>query len=149
VRIALDTNVLAYAEGVGDEARRLASLRLVRQLPVSAVVLPAQCLGELFRVLTGKTRRDAASVKGIVLSWSDAYDVADTTWTAFLSAMEAVENYGLQIWDALILAVAVEQRCRILLSEDMQHGFTWRGITIVNPYSEPEHHLLQDLPGNA
>jgi predicted nucleic acid-binding protein len=53
MRVALDTNVLAYAEGVGDEARHRASLGLVRSLPCSAVVVPAQCLGELFRVLIG------------------------------------------------------------------------------------------------
>jgi predicted nucleic acid-binding protein len=145
VRIALDTNILAYAEGVGDETRRLASIRLVQKLPITAVVVPAQCLGELFRVLTGKKRMDAVSAKRVILSWSDAYDVADTTWTAFLAAMDIVENNALNIWDSLILSVAAEHRCRILLSEDMQHDFTWHGITIVNPYIEPEHHLLRSL----
>jgi predicted nucleic acid-binding protein len=143
MRIALDTNILAYAEGVGDETRRAASVRLVQKLPISAVVIPAQCLGELFRVLTGKKRLDAVSAKRVILSWSDVYDVADTTWTAFPAAMDIVANHVLHIWDALILAVAAEQHCRILLSEDMQHGFTWHGISIINPYLEPEHHLLQ------
>jgi predicted nucleic acid-binding protein len=69
--------------------------------------------------------------------------VADTTWTAFQAAMDIVESCDLQIWDSLILAVAAEQRCRLLL--DMQHGFTWRGITVVNPYVERQHHVLQDL----
>jgi predicted nucleic acid-binding protein len=145
MRVALDTNVLAYAEGMGDEARHRASLELVRGLPVSAVVVPAQCLGELFRVLTGKGHHSSASAKDAVLSWADAYEVADSTWTAFQTALDIVAEHNLQIWDALILAVTLENHCRLLLSEDMQHGFTWRSITVVNPYVEPKHRILQNL----
>jgi predicted nucleic acid-binding protein len=143
MRVALDTNILAYAEGIGDIARQRASLDLIQALPPSLVVIPAQCLGELFRVLTGKAGRDATSAQEAILGWADAYGTADSTWAAFQSAMDAAANHGLQIWDALILAVAVEQRCRLLLSEDMQHEFTWRGVTVVNPYHESRHHLLQ------
>ena len=53
MRIALDTNVLVYAEGVGDEARCTAAITLIEQLPAELVLLPAQTLGELYRVLTG------------------------------------------------------------------------------------------------
>ena len=148
MRVALDTNILAYAEGIGDSARQLASLGLIRMLPPSLVVIPAQCLGELFRLLTSKARRDAASAQKAVLGWADAYETADSTWTAFQSAMGVAVNHNLQVWDALILAVAREQRCRLLLSEDMQHGFTWHGITVVNPYKESKHHLLLALLTN-
>ena len=145
MRIALDTNILAYAEGIGDNARQQASLDLIRVLSPSRLVIPAQCLGELFRVLTGKARRDAASAREAVLGWADAYETADSTWTAFQSAMDMAANHNLQIWDALILAVAAEQHCRLLLSEDMQHGFTCLGVTVVDPYQESQHHLLQAL----
>ena len=145
MRIALDTNILGYAEGMGDEARQQASLDLIRKLPPSLLVIPAQCLGELFRVLTGKARRDPGSAQEAVLGWADAFETADSTWTAFQSAMDAAAKHNLQIWDALIMSVAAEQRCRLLLSEDMQPEFTWRGVTVVNPYQEPRHHLLQDL----
>ena len=145
MRVALDTNILAYAEGIGDDVRQQASLDLIRALPSSLVVIPVQCLGELFRVLTGKARRDATSAQEAILAWADAYETADSTWTALQSAMDVVASHGLQIWDALILAVAEEQRCRLLLSEDMQHEFTWHGLTVVNPYHESKHHLLQIL----
>jgi predicted nucleic acid-binding protein len=51
-------------------------------------------------------------------------------------------DHGLPMWDALILSVAAESGCRLLLSEDFQHGFTWRGVTVVNPYLETRHPLL-------
>lgn len=42
-------------------------------------------------------------------------------------------------------AVTAENHCRVLLSEDMQDGFTWRGVTVVNPYRIPSHPLLASL----
>jgi predicted nucleic acid-binding protein len=44
MRIALDTNILAYAEGVGDKQRRDASLKLLAALPEDEVVIPTQTL---------------------------------------------------------------------------------------------------------
>jgi predicted nucleic acid-binding protein len=35
----------------------------------------------------------------------------------------------------VILAAAAEAGCRLLVSEDMQAGFTWGGVTIVNPFA--------------
>lgn len=145
MRIALDTNVLAYAEGVGDEARRRKTHVLLSALPVDNIVLPAQTLGELFRVLTGKNGVTRSKARTIVLSWSDAFTVHDSTHSAFLSAFDLAAEMSMQIWDGLILSVAAEARCRILLSEDLQHGFIWRGITVVNPYTDEVHPLIKAL----
>lgn len=143
--VAVDTNVLAYAEGAGDEARRAMAIALMTRLPESAVVLPVQVLGELYRVLVGKLRQPAARAREAVLQWSDAYAVRDSTWSALQSAFDLSAAHGLSIWDSLILSVAAEQRCRLLLSEDLQDGFTWRGTTVVNPFRRPAHALLAAL----
>lgn len=37
MRVALDTNILAYAEGVGDDAHCNAAIALVEQLPAEGV----------------------------------------------------------------------------------------------------------------
>ncbi len=145
MRVALDTNILAYAEGLGDEARCSAAMQLVEQLPVASVVLPAQTLGELTRVLTGKARRSRTAAREAVLGWADSFAVADSSWTAFQAALDLVVDHQLPMWDALILAVAAENRCRLLLSEDFQDGFTWRGVTVVDPFAERRSPLLTGL----
>ncbi|MCX7691937.1 MAG: PIN domain-containing protein [Tepidimonas taiwanensis] len=145
MRIALDTNVLAYAEGVGDERRCRLAIDWIERLPTDGVVLPAQTLGELARVLIGKAKRSTDQTRLAVLDWADSYEVADSTWHAFQSALDLVVDHGLSMWDALVLAVTAENRCRVLLSEDLQHGFTWRGVTVVNPFLEPTPPLLQAL----
>jgi predicted nucleic acid-binding protein len=145
MRVAIDTNILAYAEGVGDAARRDASLELLVRLPPESVLLPAQVLGELFRVLTGKAKCSPEAARTRVQQWADSFEVADSTWASFQAAFDLTADHGLQIWDALILAITAENRCRILISEDMQDGFTWRGVTVVNPYRIPSHPLLASL----
>lgn len=145
VLVAIDTNVLAYAEGAGDEARQALAISLMTQLPDVTVVIPVQVLGELYRVMVGKLRQTPAQARDTVLRWSDVYAVRDSTWSALQSAFDLSAAHGLSIWDSLILSVAAEQRCRVLLSEDMQDGFTWRGTTVVNPFALPAHALLGSL----
>lgn len=145
MRVALDTNILAYAEGVGDESRCRQALYLVEQLPAELVLLPAQTLGELYRVLTAKAKREAAAARESILSWADSFEVADSSWAAFQSALDLSVTHGLQIWDALILSVAADNRCRLLISEDLQPGFVWRGVTVVNPFVAPRPALLSAL----
>ena len=134
MRVALDTNVLAYAEGLGDEVRcHLASDLIAKLNPINSLV-PVQVLGELSRVLTSKLRKSSADARELLLSWSDAVVVADTTWTAFQSAVDLTVDHQISMWDALIMSVAAENKCRLLISEDFQNGFTWRGVTVVNPF---------------
>jgi predicted nucleic acid-binding protein len=71
--IALDTNVLASAEGTNGAAMRDKALKLIQRLPVGAVVLPVQTLGELFNVLVRKAKRRPANARAAVLSWRDSY----------------------------------------------------------------------------
>ncbi|MBP9944431.1 MAG: PIN domain-containing protein [Desulfomicrobium sp.] len=141
MKAALDTNILAYAEGCGDERRCSLALRLIEELPSERIVLPAQTLGELFRVLTGKMHRTPEEAKTAILNWTDSFEIADSTATAFQSAFDLVVDHGLPMWDSLIMAVAAENQCRVLFSEDFQNGFTWRGVTVVNPFTEPRSAL--------
>ena len=48
--------------------------------------------------------------------------------------MEAAARHSFSLWDAIMVAVAAATGCRALLSENMQHGFIWRGVTIRNPF---------------
>jgi predicted nucleic acid-binding protein len=145
MRIVLDTNILAYAEGVGDKTRCLKAREVVAGLPVENVLIPVQVLGELYRVLTRKAGRPPLDSKKAILGWTDAFTTLDTTKPAMESALDLAADHNFQIWDALILAISAEHRCRLLLSEDLQNGFTWRGVTVVNPLKERKHPLLQGV----
>ncbi len=60
-----------------------------------------------------------------------------------LTAADLANDHRLGIWDAVILSAASRAGCRMLLSEDMQNGFTWGGVTVVDPFASPMHELLR------
>ena len=142
MKIALDTNILAYAEGANGPAMRNKALDLIQRLPSEAIVLPVQTLGELFNVLVRKMKRRPARARGAVLSWRDAYPTVETSSSVMVSAMDLAANHDLTIWDSVVLAASAEAECRLLLSEDLQEGFTWRGVTVTNPFAPKLHTLL-------
>ncbi len=137
MRVALDTNVLAYAEGVNGQDRKDTALLILRDFAEHELMVPAQALGELFVVLTRKAKREAAEARSAVLGWSDSFPLIDTTPGVILEAMELVTTHRLAFWDSVMLAGAAQAGCRLLLSEDMQDGFTWRGVTVRNPFAPP------------
>lgn len=148
MRVALDTNVLAYAQGVNGEAMKRSALGLVGSLPASAVVLPAQVIAELFQVLIRKGQLTPAQARAAVLSWCNIFPIAETSLPVLLGAAELAVSHRFSFWDGLILSSASEAGCRLLLSEDLQPGFTWNAVTVANPFATPKHPLLENLLGS-
>jgi predicted nucleic acid-binding protein len=133
------------AEGINGAARREAALALIRRLPQEAAVVPAQVLGELFNVLVRNGGKSRADARDALLSWRDALLVVETSPEIMVAATDLATDHHFSIWDAVILSAASRSGCRLLLSEDLQEGFTWAGVTVVNPFASPQHALLQAL----
>jgi predicted nucleic acid-binding protein len=152
-RVALDTNVLAYLAGVSraptDDAKIAATRDLIARLGARAsLIAPTQALGELFVVL----RRGGASgaeAREVMLAFADAFGTAASETRTALAAADLVVDHKLQFWDSLIVTAAAEAGCSLLLSEDMQHGFVVRGLTIVNPFADQPHPKLAALNAAA
>jgi predicted nucleic acid-binding protein len=64
-----------------------------------------------------------------------------------LSEANLVVPHQLATWDALVLNVSAEGGARLLLTEDRHHGFSWRGVRVVNPPIEPQDSPLRQLLG--
>jgi len=43
-------------------------------------------------------------------------------------------RYGFSIWDSQILAAALAAKCKSLITEDLQHGQTIEGLSVINPF---------------
>jgi predicted nucleic acid-binding protein len=145
MRLALDTNILAYAEGVNGAPMKKAALQLLEKLPEGATLLPVQTLGELFSLLVRKAGRTATQARAAILTWRDAFPLIETSPAVILAAADLATDHQLDIWDAVILSSAAEAGCRLLLSEDLHPGFTWRGVTVANPFAPTKNELLAAL----
>jgi predicted nucleic acid-binding protein len=147
MRLALDTNILAYAEGVNGAVRKKAALDIIEKLPEESTFLPVQVLGELFQVLVRKAERSPQKARVAILSWQDAFPLIETSPAVMLAAIDLAAHHHLGIWDAVVLSAAAAAGCRLLLSEDLHAGFTWNGATVTNPFSRDRHELLTALLG--
>lgn len=149
-RVAFDSNILVYlADGkhTPEDAVKVARVRqLYRQLfTVVDFVAPVQSTAEAFKILIQKSGFSDETIDAIFGDWQDSFETLPTEWTTLRDGISLARLHRLQHWDALIICAAAEGRCSILLSEDMQHGFVWRGLTIVNPFADPPHPLLASL----
>jgi predicted nucleic acid-binding protein len=145
MRIALDTNVLVYAEGLNGASKRKVALSILEKLPQDDTFVPVQVLGELLAVLVRKAGRSPQQARNAILSWQDAFSLIETSPSVLMMAIDLASHHQIGIWDAVILSAAAEAGCRVLLSEDLQSGFTWNKVTVVNPFSETKHELLGRL----
>jgi predicted nucleic acid-binding protein len=153
-RVALDTNVLAYAEGLdhapGDAAKGalgqalVAGFRRASQRPV----LATQALAELHRSLIRIARYSPAQASEAVRSWQATGEMAPLSADGFEAALTLAADHNLRIFDAMIMATAVEASCDLLVSEDMQDGFVWRGLTVTNLFGDQPDPRLRAFVAN-
>jgi predicted nucleic acid-binding protein len=145
MRLALDTNILVYAEGVNGEPRQQMALELISRLPRESTFVPVQVLAELFRVLVGKAPVSPKAAQARIATWQASFPLIETSQSVLTSAIDLAVQHKLRIWDAIILAAADEAQCRLLLSEDLHDGFNWRGVRVVNPFAVKKNELLKGL----
>ena len=134
MRVAVDTNVLVYVEGLNGVGRQTDAQAVFDRLSPADVVLPVQVLSELFFVLVRKAKWPAVRARSKVLDWLDAYDQIATDFLILADAMTLVADHRIAWWDAIVMASAFAAECELLLSEDFQHGFTWRDVRVENPF---------------
>lgn len=146
MKVALDTNVLGYAAGIGsDEVKRARAKWLLKAMRPADLVMPSQVAGEFYNILVKKGGAPPKLARKIVEDWSRTIGLTIPTSDTMYKALEGAAFFNLQIWDALILTIASEASCRLLLSEDMQDGLVYRDVVVVNPFAETPHPLLTSL----
>jgi predicted nucleic acid-binding protein len=132
--VAFDTNILVYAELEPTRPKGQLASRLLTSL-AGRSVLAAQVLGEFVTVV----RKKLLGAAGLAARQADVYrNVIETIPTdadLIVLAAAFAERYRLQFWDALIWQASVKGRASILLTEDMQHGFSADGMRAVNPFT--------------
>ena len=143
--VALDTSVLAYAENTNGADMQQAANDLLNRLLPESTLIPVQALGELFNVLVKKAGWTGKRARKAAISWRASYPLIESSEAVMVAALELAVDHRLRIWDAVILSAAADARCRLLLSEDLQNGFTWSGVTVANPFAPSRHPLLDAM----
>jgi len=133
-RTFLDSNVLVYADDRHDPDKQRKAVELIREhLEQRTGVVSLQVLQEYFVNVTKKQKLDAEIARNKVAIYS-RFSVAEPAVNDVLAAIDLYRFHGFSFWDALIVRMAKQSGCRVLLSEDMQHGRVVDGVEIVNPF---------------
>jgi predicted nucleic acid-binding protein len=127
-----DTNVLVYAVVVQDDSRSQQAEDLIAEGGTVSV----QVLNELAAVARRKTKMPWEEVRFAIQNVKALCpDPLPITLDTHREALAIAERYGYKIYDALMVASALEARCTILYSEDMQNGQVIdQRLTIRNPF---------------
>jgi len=132
----VDTNIVIYAYDIHANAKHSAARALMNNLWRSQTgCLSIQVLQEFYVNVTQKivTPVDVATATQII------HDLSD--WTVYapvpndvINAIRVQQRYQLSFWDAMIVWSAARLGCSILWSEDLNHGQTYEGVRIQNPF---------------
>jgi predicted nucleic acid-binding protein len=127
--VFLDTNVLLYLLSA-DAAKADRAEELV----AAGGVISVQVLNEFAAVATRKLAMDIAAVRDILATVRAVCDVTPLDIDTHDRALDLAERFRLSIYDALIVAAAAGAGCRVLYTEDLQHGQAFDRLTVRNPF---------------
>jgi predicted nucleic acid-binding protein len=135
--VFVDTNVLIYARDPRDASKRARAGEWIRMLwNEQRGRTSVQVLSEYYDVVARKfapqiRREDAWDDVQRFLAWNP--QAIDNK--VLVSARGIEERHRLSWWDCLIVAAAQAQGCVLLLTEDMQDGADYSGVSVRNPFT--------------
>jgi predicted nucleic acid-binding protein len=133
-RFSLDTNVLVYAADLAAGQRHERALEILDRAVRRNCVLTIQALAEFFHVTTRKRMAARAEAAAQLRDWTTEFSTVSADAEALRMALEFTVNRRLAWWDALLMATAERHGCDIVLSEDMQDGACFGGVTVLDPF---------------
>jgi predicted nucleic acid-binding protein len=132
----VDTNILLYAHDRTAGRKQEVARGLVADLWGSRTgALSTQVLQEFYVNATRKLPRplSAPRARAIIDRYSN-WIVHRIEPRDIVDASVLEKRHRFSFWDSLIIISAVRTGAVVLASEDMQHGRTLAGLTIVSPF---------------
>jgi predicted nucleic acid-binding protein len=133
-RTFLDTNILVYADDAAHPVKQQKAVSILCEHRKQRTgVVSLQVLQEYFVTATGKLKLDTTIARAQVEYFS-GFDVAIAEPKDILAAIDLHRLHNFSFWDSLVLRMAKQAGCRVILTEDLQHGQVIDGVEIVNPF---------------
>lgn len=134
--VFVDTHVLVYAKDTSETSKQAQAVLWLDHLwETRQGRLSTQVLSELYAVASRKLsdylpKTEARTYLTSLLAWNPL--IVDQRHIA--SAFRLEDRYGLNYWDALIVAAAEAAGCSHLLTEDLQNNQQLGSVLVINPF---------------
>ena len=126
----IDTNVLIYVVS-GDAVKADRAEAVIRE----GGAISVQVLNEFSHVARRKMSLSWTETRGLLSVIRGLLTVCPITIEIHETGLTLAERHGFSIWDAMVVASALDADCDRLWSEDMQDGMMIGSrLRIVNPF---------------
>jgi predicted nucleic acid-binding protein len=136
----LDTNIFVYSFDREAAAKSRRATELIRAaLKTQKGITSYQVVQEFFNVALQRFTKPMKA--------EDAERYFSTVFrpllgihsssALYLEAIHLQGRYRLSWYDSLIVAAAIQAECRVLITEDLQHGQRFGDLQIENPFLTP------------
>jgi predicted nucleic acid-binding protein len=132
----VDTNVILYAHDMTAGDKHSRARALLQELWDSRDgCISIQVLQEFYVNATRKIAKplDVSTAKEVIADmshWHTHTPAADDV----LGAISIQQHSGISFWDAMVVRSAAELGCQVLYSEDLNHGQSYCGVRVENPF---------------
>jgi predicted nucleic acid-binding protein len=131
----LDSNVLIYAYDKADPAKQRIARGLVVEAVLGRFTISTQVLAEFSSALLHKLRpRLSVDQINQALNGLRPIPLIKPDADIVHRAVEAHAAYGVHFYDGMIIAAAERAGSAKILSEDLNEGQEYFGVTVANPF---------------
>jgi predicted nucleic acid-binding protein len=136
-RFFLDTNIFVHALSRSVPSKRLTASRLIEEAIESGKgIVSFQVVQEFFSVAFRRftpTMSQAEAEQALSVTFRPLLAV-HSSYSLYGQALELTRRHSISWYDSLIVAAGIESDCRILYTEDLQHGKKFDNLRIQNPF---------------
>ncbi len=133
---ALDSNILVHAVDDRDPLRQALAQQIVTAAGLLDCRVPNHAIAEFFAIVTYKLKLDHATAVTAAQQWMRLFVGIPTSRSAIETAMKLRGANRFSFWDALLVATAAEDGCRVFISEDMHDGARLGDIVVRAPFAD-------------
>lgn len=131
----LDTNILIYAFGKDDDARK----QIAKEIIAKCQIISLQVVNETVYVLIKKFKFSSSELEKVIEFMKSNFIISDLNISTLDQTMKIYDRYGFSFWDSMMVSAAINNHCSILYSEDLHHNQLIDGkLQIVNPFRTAE-----------
>jgi predicted nucleic acid-binding protein len=143
-RMFFDTNILIYAQDRADPFKQLrAQETMDAAIKADRLVISTQVMQEFYAVAVRKRWMTPAQAHSLLVRLAE-HNVVPASSDSVLRGVALQHREQLSIWDALVVQAALDARCSVLYSEDLQEGRRYDSaaaggpeLRVVNPFNSP------------
>lgn len=136
-RFFLDTNIFVYEMSNGVPSKQAVASGLVQDaLKSGKGVISFQVVQEFFSVAFRRFTPPMlpAEAEQVLAATFRPLLAVHSSYSLYANALQLTQRYSLSWYDSLIVAAAIEADCRILYTEDLQHGQRFDKLTVRSPF---------------